>query len=240
MSVTVLAPILAETPDDHSHEDALLGMFESADWKAFEQDFLARLSVLHMARFQIIEHLIPGMGNRVKRPDHLHNKYLLFVAEIDGEPYDFYDAMYRADFPEVMGSPQSANAGEYVSKIWSHCAGFPAPRGRIYQFRQFMQRYEVESLLPYKGVSASKKEILLALTIKQMTRMWNDEMQLIPRNAASGNGRQQFLESYIAAVELLESLDYVGVQYFHGLVFNPDPNIIPPNFSTVFSLLRSY
>lgn len=240
MSVTVLAPILAETPDDHSHEDALLRMFDSADWSNFEQEFLARLPVLHMARFQIIEHLIPGMGDRVKKPDHLHNKYLLFVAEIDGEPFDFYDAMYRADFPEIIGSPQSDNAGECVSKIWSHCAGYPTPRARIYQFRQFMQRFEVESLLPYKGVNASKKEILLALTIKQMTRMWNDEMQLIPRNAASGNGRQQFLESYIAAVERLESLDYVGIQYFHGLVFNLDSGMIPPDFSTLFGLIRSY
>ena len=229
MSLLVLAPIKADAPGDETHVEALRTLFATPAWETMQREFFARLSTLHMARFQIIDQLIPAMGDRTA-PDELLYKHLLFVAEIDGTEGEFYDAMYCQDaHPQQICSPEGADAGTFVRSIWGHSAGYPEPgKDAIYLFRRFMRRYRFTSQLPYQPFDATRDEILRALLLKEETQKWMpnperlataspDELRddakkfLDRRSRLAAHGARELENSYHGTFEELEGEDVTSL-----------------------------
>lgn len=238
MSVLILAPIVASAADPHTHVEMLRRIISRPSWTTIERDNLKILPMLHMARFQIIEHLIPSMGDD-SNSDELIFPYLLFIAEIDGRADDFYDYLYRQEAQPAIGSPESANAGDFVRRIWSHCAGYPSVNDdEIYLFRQFMKRYEFETMIYYPAVEQSRNEILRALCIKELTAVWMLAQQLLP-NAASPLLIQGQTQRYLLAVEDIEQLEAVNLAHLYQFLFGPPLPGAPPTSPRAFQGILS-
>jgi len=117
------------------HLDALEKQLEAL--RACAVSPFADCDMVHMARFVIIDELPLQLGDT--RREFLSRNYLLFVAELSGQRDDFLDALYEHSAP-------------LVSSIWGHCAGFPHRlHGAVY-FRRYMQRHEIETLIPFAAV----------------------------------------------------------------------------------------
>lgn len=220
MSVLILAPIIAESPDDHTHLDALKLLLYGENWYDIRKKHLEELSMLHMARFQIIEHLVPAMGDE-DMADELLTKFVLFVAEIDGRSDAFFDQLYREDPQSTqIGTPEPHNAGSFVRKIWGHCVGFPnVEKMSIYRFRQYMQQHEIKTMLYYPAIPNSRDEILRALCVKQLTAAWVSYQSETVSNA--GPKAVQRLEDYLRAVQVINELQRVDVVGLYAFMFEP-------------------
>ena len=239
MSVIVLAPIRAADQNDHAHVEALREMFERPNWREIEDVHFSGLYLLHMARFQIIEHMTPAMGDDERRPDELLNKYLLFVAEIDGQAVHLYDHLYREEqFPLEVGSPENPQAGAFVRSIWDHCVGYPAD-DHIYLFRRFMQRYEIGNLLYYTGVPNTRNQILVALIHKELTAAWMLKQQDPALNAAA---QDILLGTYFTAADTIRNLGPEKLLQLKDFMFDePEPGIPadpPPDFDDIIQKLE--
>lgn len=88
---------------------------------------------VHMARFLVIDEMPVQMGN--ERSGRLAYKYLLFIAELDGDRDSFLDQLFETR--ETL-----------VKEIWGNCIAFPEDCDKK-QFRQFMIRYEIKTTLPF-------------------------------------------------------------------------------------------
>ncbi len=100
-------------------------------------------SCVHRARFLIIDEIPVQMGN--VKSGRLASKYLLFIAELDGERDDFLKELYK-------------KRTETVRNIWGNCVQFPEPCSPEL-FCKYMQVYEIKSTLPfsaYSGISQQK------------------------------------------------------------------------------------
>ena len=115
-----------------------------------------------MARLQIIDDVLPEMGARPG--DSLKSKYLLFVADINGEIDDFLDALYngpQSPFSWVAGDEDSKCHSEFVHQIWGRCIDYPKETGSVF-FRRFMHRCRLKVSLPYSANTHSVDDIILA------------------------------------------------------------------------------
>lgn len=107
-ALTVLSPILG----GHTH-----GAVHAAEIRAALAPLhhggrspFAAINSLHLARFVVLDDLrqqgIPA------KEDHLRSKYLVFVADFDGDFATFIESFRR-------------NAPDLVTAVWQHCVGFP-------------------------------------------------------------------------------------------------------------------
>lgn len=104
---------------------------------AEETNALARLPMLHIARWYVLDRL-PDLRGRMSDP--LTASYLVFIAHIDGHRDDFLDEMF-------------ASCRDLVDSLYGCCAGFGGVR-HPYQFRRFMHRSEIRPTLFYAGAPA--------------------------------------------------------------------------------------
>ena len=107
-ALTVLSPITT----GHSHGELHATRIRTAI-TALERGAaspLARIDTLHLARLVVLDDL-PQQGVPTQE-DHLQSKYLLFVADFDGD---------LAGFLETLRT----KATECVEAIWQHCEAFP-------------------------------------------------------------------------------------------------------------------
>lgn len=161
--LAVLTPIDYNLPDGSRKKlRNLEGIFDRDNWGAIITGVLKHCPMIHMCRFQIVDHVFPGMGS--SSPDRLKSKYLLFIAEIDGSADELYDHLYR--FPEDFSwTPE--DDGEFVREIWGNCRGFPNERGPGY-FRRYMRRFEIDPSIQFAAAEgACVREIIDALLIQR-------------------------------------------------------------------------
>jgi len=229
--VAVMAPIADLEPEDHAHFDSLHELLSPGSWTRIEFAYLNYLPMLHMARFQIIDHLYPGMGADLPA-DRLNNKYLLFIAEIDGHMDDFFDQLFYQR-PDVQSPswpgwrPDNAGNGLVVREIWQHCGGYPIDDA-AYLFRRYMHRYLVPTGLPYAGTDACLDEILRALLIKELTGAW------IATETLDAGAMLAGLDAYIIAVRSIGQLNVPQLIQVNDLLFNQD---IPFDFGQIVDKL---
>ena len=120
---------------------------------------LRQCPAVHMARLQIIDNVIPEMGQQP--PDSLKSKYLLFVAEVDGSIDDFLDALYNGpqnpfDWAKEAESRQAH--ANFVHNVWGQCIGYPEGPGCVF-FRQYMHRCRIKVKLPFSAYNYTVAEI---------------------------------------------------------------------------------
>ena len=240
MSVIILTPIIADAPDDHTHLDALKSLMYGDNWYRIRKKHLEELPMLHMARFQIIEHLVPAMGDEAKA-DELLTKFLLFVAEADGQSYDLFDHMYREEPQSVrVGTPESRTAGTFVRSIWDHCVGYPeVAEDSIYRFRQYMQSHEIDTNLYYPATTRTRDEILNAMCKKQLTAAWISCQSR--RGSTAGSLGVNELENYLWALNFINGLHRVELLSLYHFLFEPTKDGEPPmglTFDDVMDHLR--
>ncbi|WP_286829129.1 MULTISPECIES: hypothetical protein [Kordiimonas] len=106
--------------------------------------------MVHMARVQILDQLVPPMGD--VSGSGLKTKYLIFAADIDGRIDDFLDALYRRDT-------------DFVHNVWGQCIGYPDFRGAVF-FRRYIDACSFHNPLGYAGFPLSVGETLLQLRRK--------------------------------------------------------------------------
>jgi len=109
---------------------------------------LARLPMLHFARFTVIDDVrLQGIP---AKEDHLRSKYLVFVADFDGDLDPFLDSL-------------ASNACDLVSSVWQYCEAFPGLTDRA-QFRSYMHRCQVTSTFPFGAYAGTPlRDVLRAV-----------------------------------------------------------------------------
>jgi hypothetical protein len=161
--LTVLTPI---ADDGDSRLQHLQQLEERLEMLRREPSPFAACESVHMARFVVIDELPLQLGDT--RREFLSRNYLLFIAELSGEPNDFLDEIYHHD-------------ALFVESIWGHCFGFPRlaetldgeegrPRAqyRSVCFRRYMRRHEIKTLIPFAGVpNVSVREIKDAIATQE-------------------------------------------------------------------------
>lgn len=107
-ALTVLSPIIGGHTRGEVHSTlirtALAGIEQG------ERSPFAAIDTLHVARLVVLDD-VRNQGYPA-REDHLQSKYLVFVADFDGELAPFLAALV-------------SRAGEFVTSVWQHCEGFP-------------------------------------------------------------------------------------------------------------------
>ena len=232
--IAVLSPIRDAQPFTSEQTESLLSEFDQARWRSIERHFLRFVPTLHMCRFQIIHHLVPGMGHETLA-DRLQSRYLLFIAEVDGREDDFYDHLFHQLPNRVVdpmhGAPAPAPAGVLVRDIWKHCAGYPAIDA-AYLFRRFMHRYEVPASVEYAGVDACLPEILQALCVKELTAA------LIALDSLpSSPGSLDSFPQYLHLITLIKQMPFADLLLVYDLLFGdgaaPDFSHIAPQVMNI-------
>lgn len=112
--------------------------------------------MVHMARLQIYHDPTPALGDQ--QGDQFHGKFLLFIAEFDGDLGDFLDRLYCV-------------APDLVHDIWSCCQQFPEDRDRVF-FRRYIERCSLPVQLPYAAFDLTVEEIVHALAVQREMREW--------------------------------------------------------------------
>ncbi len=102
--------LTALSPIDHHRNDPGGKMAKLKETlAAHEQDNspFSDCPMVHMARLQILDQLIPPMGDTSGA--HIKSKYLLFAVDLDGQVDDFLDCLYRVPvIPIIAGRSFSA------------------------------------------------------------------------------------------------------------------------------------
>ncbi len=128
---------------------------------------LSKVSIVHMARFAIIDNLI-YQGLPAKR-DRLKSRYLLFMCDFDGTGLD--------PLVGAMGSQM----GEVVDNIWQHCVAYPG-RSKRDILTAYFERCQLTTTLFFcdqPKVEVSK--ILRALMAKRAFAQFVEDNQRQPR-----------------------------------------------------------
>lgn len=111
-------------------------------------------TAVHMARFLVIDEMPVQMGN--ERSGRLDYKYLLFIAELDGDRDSFLDELFETR--EVL-----------VREIWGKCIAFPETCDKQ-KFKQFIDKYELKTTLPFSAYAGTSQP--------EVTRMLSNRRKL--------------------------------------------------------------
>jgi len=151
--LTALSPIDFHRNDPHGRMEKLRQTLAS-----HEQDSspFSDCPMVHMARLQILDQLIPPMGDMSGA--HIKTKYLLFAVDLDGSVDDFLDCLYRVH-------------PDFVHGVWGRCIGYPDYRGAVF-FRRYISRCMFDNPLGYAGFPTSVQETLTALVRKNALGDW--------------------------------------------------------------------
>ncbi len=156
--------LTALSPIEYRHNDPdnrIATMLEVIGDHEQDDSPFRKCPMVHMARLQIIDQLVPPMGDT--SGVHLKTKYLLFVVDLDGNNDDFLDCLYRV-------------APEFVHAIWGRCLGYPAYKGSVF-FRRYIARCMFNNPLGYAGFPLSVQETLRVLSRKQALAKWASDHQ---------------------------------------------------------------
>lgn len=149
-ALTMLSPIIDGHTEGFVHATAIrtaLSRLEQGTASPF-----SRIDTLHVARFCVIDDL--RIQSHPAREDHLRSKYLLFVADFDG------------DLPALL-TQLVAKAGDVVNTIWQHCIGFPGTADAK-TFAQYVARCQVSTTFPFGAYpKTSLKGVLTALSAQR-------------------------------------------------------------------------
>jgi hypothetical protein len=119
-------------------EDVLSNMLTSQPFEGPDQRRevpFAVMPMVHMVRFLIMDELPVQMGN--EKSGSLSSKYLVFIAELDGDRDTFLKAFYRGRH-------------DVVRDIFKNCVGFPEDCLE-HQFVRYIKRYEIPSTLAFSA-----------------------------------------------------------------------------------------
>jgi hypothetical protein len=165
-SLVTLSPIEYRHDDPEDRIATLSSTLEAEAGKPHHDQLLRQCPMLHMARAQIIDNVIPAMGQQP--PDSLKSKYLLFVAEVDGGVDDFLDALYNGPqypFDWEKEAAEKKRHADFVNNTWGQCIGYPDDAGCVF-FRQYMARCRIKVTLPFAAYDFTVSEIDRAATIQ--------------------------------------------------------------------------
>lgn len=161
-SLVTLSPIEYRHDDPEARLRTVSDALEAEVLKAqdgLDTQVLRQCPMVHMARLQIIDNVIPEMGQLP--PDCLKCTYLLFVAEVDGDVDDFFDALYNGPqypFDWAKEAESRARHADFVHKVWGQCIGYPDDPGCVF-FRQYMDRCSIKVRLPFAAYNYTVAEI---------------------------------------------------------------------------------
>jgi hypothetical protein len=155
---------------------------QSADLRSFlrslddKKDYprgspLSDVSIVHMARFVIIDRL--AYQGAPAKVDTLDSHYLLFVCDFDGGSVD---ALIQA---MVQNIPQQLTA------IWGQCVRFPGIRSCDRLAAYFEQCQLTTNLLLADQADASVNEILMGLMCRRRLGEFIRQVQSKPLNPAA-------------------------------------------------------
>ena len=157
--------LLALSPIEYRHNDPDDRVANIREFLAEHNDLnhedhvLSQCPMLHMARLQIIDDVLPPIGELPA--DSLKTTYLLFVADIDGEIDDFLDALHNGPqrpFSWAKGDADSKKHSDFVRNVWGRCIGYPQETGSVF-FRQYIHRCQIKVALPYAAYDHSVDDI---------------------------------------------------------------------------------
>jgi hypothetical protein len=131
---------------------------------------LSDVSIVHMARFVIIDRL--AYQGEPAKADALKSHYLLFVCDFDGRSVD---ALMHA---------MVQNIPHQVTAIWDHCVWFPGIRSCDRLAAYFEQCQLTTNLLLADQPEASVNDILMGLTCRRRLGEFIKQIQRKPRNPA--------------------------------------------------------
>lgn len=130
-ALTVLSPVIA----GHTRGSVNATLIRAALNRVLHgaESPLARITTLHFARFLVLNDV--RIEGAPAREDHLRSKYLVFVADFDGELTPFLDTLL-------------AEAAPFVTSLWQHCEAFPGTQDRA-AFLAYIQRCQITSTFPF-------------------------------------------------------------------------------------------
>lgn len=149
-ALTVLSPILGGHTNGTVHAAAIRNAVAQLHHGA--RSPLAAIPILHFARFVVLDDLrqqgIPA------KEDHLRSKYLVFVAEFDGDLPAFAESLRR-------------NAAELVTAVWQNCVGFPGVSDAA-AFLTYLRRCQITTTFAFGAYATTPlPRVLRALDSQQ-------------------------------------------------------------------------
>jgi hypothetical protein len=145
-ALTILSPIIGGHSDGFVHATGIRTALARLPQGA--RSPLAAIPTLHVGRFVVLDDL-RNQGVPAKE-DHLRSRYLVFVADFDGELPAFLAAL-------------ATRARELVNALWQHCVGFPGTHD-LAAFQQYMARCRVPTTFPFGAYPGTPlRDVLRAL-----------------------------------------------------------------------------
>jgi hypothetical protein len=160
LGLTCLFPIL-----EGEHAAQLRKTLRALDRDPFGSP-LSKVGIIHMARFVIIEDLA-YQGLPAKR-DTLMSRYLLFLCDFDGTSAD------------AVVAGMTAQIGDVVDEIWSHCVAYPGRASRDRLTAYFEQCQLETNLLLVDRPNDELQTILRALMCKREFARFVENYQASP------------------------------------------------------------
>ena len=162
-ALTVLSPILGGHTHGFVHASAIrtiLARLEQGTASPF-----ARIDTLHVARLVVLDDVrIQGIP---AQEDHLQSKYLVFLADFDG------------DLPALL-TALADRAGEFVTSIWQHCVGFPGTADPV-AFQRYFSRCQLTSTFPFGAYTKTPlRSVLRALDTQRRLIRFLETAQRTP------------------------------------------------------------
>ncbi len=172
-AVTVLAPIRNGRTEGVHHASALRALL--ANLLQHSDSPFSDLGIVHTARLLVIDDLIseslPG------KEDHIASRYLLMVADVDGDLRQFARALVHAH-------------ADFANAVWGHCVGWPGALDAD-AVVQYFRDCEVNTALYFTGYpGATAVQVLRALAQQKAFIEFASETRGLP----SGELQQAFLE----------------------------------------------
>jgi len=133
--LTILSPIVNDPNAEVSHSLALRKYLSALPHDS--SGLFAKVVGTHMCRLVVLDDVIyPGLPTRV---DHLKSSYLVFEANLDGDPDPYLERMAR-------------DASAEVDAIWSHCEGYPGINN-AQEFARYMRKCQLTTTFYFADVN---------------------------------------------------------------------------------------
>jgi hypothetical protein len=160
--LTILSPIINNLNAEMSHSLALRKYLAALPRDSSGP--FARVSGTHMCRLVVLDDVIyPGYPTRV---DHLKSSYLVFEANIDGDPDSYLQRLAR-------------DAAVEVEAIWSHCEGYPGNNPQ--EFARYMRKCQLTTTFYFADVNnKTVEQTLRALQVQTGLATFIERNQGVP------------------------------------------------------------
>ncbi len=149
--LTVLCPLLRTSSQNQSAAALVRAQLRAQPLD--EDSPLARVPNTYLCRLFVLDDVIyQGAPSQL---EHLKSQYLVFVAEIHGEPRPYLEGLWQ-------------HAQQFVCDVWAYCIGFKASVHDAASFVRYIERCQVETTFYFNGSTDDPPaEQLKALYLKQ-------------------------------------------------------------------------